>query len=382
MSSWQQYPTPNYPASPYAAPVRWYRTEGPAKALRVLMVLTIIALGLLAIAYAVDHSAYTSYDVGDGSLDTVQNADAFLGFASLLSGGLTIAVFVLTVIWQWRLAKNHQQLGRPGTSLGPGWAIGGWFIPLANFVLPFIQFRDLWRGADPEAQPNAWKQGRVSPVLWLWWGLFVGAYVIEMVTSFRLTFGTVEAAGDQAVGGPIAATVCRMVAGVFFSMVVGRLTERQERAIATTLATGAAAGMDRRACGVGRGVGRPANVAGRRCRLSRRGPGAPAPRPVRGVEARPHGPRRLPLLGRRPLDGARLDRGPHLLQPDELTPARCAEAASGPAGRAGLGEPTPRPVPPVPPPSGAAAPPRASCRGCHCAAIAGHHRRGRRRART
>ena len=125
-------------------------------------------------------------------------------------------MFVLTVIWQWRLAKNHQQLGRPGTSLGPGWAIGGWFIPLANFVLPFIQFRELWRGADPEAQPNAWKQGRVSPVLWLWWGLFVAAYVIEMVTSFRLTFGTVEAAGDQAVGGPIAATVCRMVAGVFF----------------------------------------------------------------------------------------------------------------------------------------------------------------------
>ena len=55
MSSRQQYPTPNYARVPGAAPVRWYRTEGPAKALRVLMVLTIIALGLLAIAYAVDH---------------------------------------------------------------------------------------------------------------------------------------------------------------------------------------------------------------------------------------------------------------------------------------------------------------------------------------
>lgn len=232
MSSWPNNRTPLQAR----APAGWHDIEGPAKALRVLVVLTIVSLGLLVIAYAVDHSASTSYDVGDGSLQTVRNAEAFLGFASVVSGGLTIAVFVLTIVWQWRLAKNHEQLGRLGTSLGPGWAIGGWFIPLANFVLPFIQFRELWLGSDPQASPQsyAWKQGRVGPVLWLWWAFFAAAYAIEFATSYQIALGTVTTR-DQSIGGPIAASLFRMVAGVFFIVVIQRLTERQGQAITGTL---------------------------------------------------------------------------------------------------------------------------------------------------
>lgn len=240
MSRWPNNPTP----VPARATAGWYHIEGPARALRVLVVLTIVALGLLVIAYVVDHSASTSYDVGDGSLQTVQNADAFLAFGSMLSGGLTIAVFVLTVVWQWRLAKNHEQLGRPGTSLGPGWAIGGWFIPLANFVLPFVLFRELWLGSAPQATPqsSAWKQGRVSPVLWLWWAFFAAAYAIEFVTSYQIVLGTAATNRDQPIGGPIAASLCRMVAGAFFIVVILRLTERQEQAIANALTARSSSG--------------------------------------------------------------------------------------------------------------------------------------------
>ena len=34
----------------------------------------------------------------------------------------------------------------------PGWAIGGWFIPLANFVIPFLVVLETWRRSDPDVR--------------------------------------------------------------------------------------------------------------------------------------------------------------------------------------------------------------------------------------
>ena len=83
-----------------------------------------------------------------------------VGLAFVVVAGLMIAVFVLTIVWQWRLAKNHQLLGRPDTAFGPGWAIGAWFIPLANFVIPILQLRDPLEGLP--ARPAAGVAGRGS----------------------------------------------------------------------------------------------------------------------------------------------------------------------------------------------------------------------------
>jgi hypothetical protein len=49
-----------------------------------------------------------------------------------------VVLAALFITWQYRHAKNARLLGQQG-GLGPGWAVGGWFIPLANFVLPAVQ---------------------------------------------------------------------------------------------------------------------------------------------------------------------------------------------------------------------------------------------------
>ena len=51
------------------------------------------------------------------------------------------------IIWQFRHAKNAEALGARG-GLGPGWAIGGWFIPIANFVLPALQMFQSSKASD------------------------------------------------------------------------------------------------------------------------------------------------------------------------------------------------------------------------------------------
>ena len=58
------------------------------------------------------------------------------------------------ILWAWRSAHNARALGRTGARLAPGWAIGAWFIPIANFVLVYILFSDLWRSSDPESEPR------------------------------------------------------------------------------------------------------------------------------------------------------------------------------------------------------------------------------------
>ncbi len=238
MSSW--YPgTSPYP-SPYAhSPAEpWQRPGGPARALRVLIICTACATALLIVALLAREAAGNDYREGASSFTAVEDADAFLALASLLVTGLTIAVFVLTIVWQWRLAKNHQMLGRPDTTFGPGWAIGAWFIPLANLVIPFLQFKDLWKGSASGLPRNSleWKRVPVASIVWLWWAVFAVSYLVEWTTTFQLVLSSDVFNDDPPVGGQIATNALRLVAAVLFWLVVKRLTERQDRAVAEAAA--------------------------------------------------------------------------------------------------------------------------------------------------
>ena len=89
------------------------------------------------------------------------------------------AIAITFIIWQFRHAKNAQVLGSYG-GLGPGWAIGGWFIPVANYVLPAVQLHQSSRSSDVAARRQG-RRGQGSGLVILWailWGLssltFVG----------------------------------------------------------------------------------------------------------------------------------------------------------------------------------------------------------------
>jgi Ca2+/Na+ antiporter len=142
-----------YPEA-YAEPVRRYSLRGVVVALT--LVLPVMALVELATAWHYLNRTPAFSISGDefGFMITVGSlATDPLSAAHLV---LFLLIFVLFVVWQYRHAKNAQRLGQR-YGLGPGWAIGGWFIPLANFVLPAMQifqaskpsFRDRWgpRGA-------------------------------------------------------------------------------------------------------------------------------------------------------------------------------------------------------------------------------------------
>ncbi|HYU57511.1 MAG TPA: DUF4328 domain-containing protein [Actinomycetota bacterium] len=86
------------------------------------------------------------------------------GLADLV--GLTL--IVLWLVWQHRSQSNLRALGMQDLRYTPGWAVGWWFIPVANIWMPYLTVRELWRASDPAAGPSDWKTRQARPVL-AWW---------------------------------------------------------------------------------------------------------------------------------------------------------------------------------------------------------------------
>lgn len=124
------------------------------KGLSVALTILLVVAALVAIFGAV--AFFNRADLLDRSLGLnppsfgeADDADSLVAGSMGLYMLTLLATGVVFVIWQYRHAKNAQALGVTG-GLGPGWAIGGWFIPLANYVLPGIQLFQSSRGSSRE----------------------------------------------------------------------------------------------------------------------------------------------------------------------------------------------------------------------------------------
>jgi hypothetical protein len=164
-------------------------TMPPMRSLKGLSVALLVLLLLVALvdivgAASLFNRAGLLDDLLDGnvpSLQEVSDADdavgATLGFHAL---GV-LAVAVVLIVWQWRHAKNAEVLGVRG-GLGPGWAIGGWFIPIANFILPGMQMFQSSKGSDVAARTSG-RPPKGAGIVIVWAIAFAVAALLFVVGS-------------------------------------------------------------------------------------------------------------------------------------------------------------------------------------------------------
>lgn len=170
-------PQPGYPygPNPYApgamgpAPA----TDAIAGAAKPALALIGLRAALPLITYVVPLYRMFPPEMARAGMDGVKS---LLGLAAL------IAYFV------W-FAKYYGwvRAARGGTKYSTGMAIGGWFIPFANFVLPYLALRDaVRRGANDEGG------GLVA----LWWASYLVLTMLTMTESVLIQthahFGSVE----------------------------------------------------------------------------------------------------------------------------------------------------------------------------------------------
>jgi hypothetical protein len=232
--------SPAAPAPP--PPAAWGQQpaqplNGLATALTVLLVLTMLAA--LAAAAALFNRASLLDDLFSTSFQEVEDADNSVAGTIVLFALLFIATGIVWLVWQFRHAKNARLLGQ-SDGLGPGWAIGGWFIPLGNLVLPQLQLRQAAKATDGGGSAG----GQAPPVVIVWWVLFVVASLVGGVNRNSSDADVIDDLNDIEqfqTNDQVAAVgmLLFIVAGVAAIVMVRRLTARQhgvlgERGLLTT----------------------------------------------------------------------------------------------------------------------------------------------------
>lgn len=227
------YGHPDYPAYQHS---ERRSLGGLVVALTVL--LAILALLCLLNAGAYFYRAGQFEDAAEGTFVPDEEANA-ADAAVFGTGGflqlLYIATGIVFIIWQFRHAKNAQILGATG-GLGPGWAIGGWFIPLANLVLPPLQLHHSSR----VSRTRIGSQRSLSALIVPWAITFYGGGVLSGVAlamwpEFLETTADFEAAADSDVVDGVSSMLWLLAAFLGIAM-VRSMSKRQDQAFDTWLA--------------------------------------------------------------------------------------------------------------------------------------------------
>jgi Domain of unknown function (DUF4328) len=185
------YAGPAHPGPPYAGPAytgppghgahaayvptpRFEPFGGLATAATVLLVVMAV-LALVGLGAHLNRVGLIEREFRDGgvALEELEDADDGVAVAAVVYGLGLLGTAAVFITWQHRHAVNADSLAGGAAALGPGWAIGGWFVPCANWLLPGMQLFGASRASDPglPVQPAAGR-GRGSPLVVLWAVMF------------------------------------------------------------------------------------------------------------------------------------------------------------------------------------------------------------------
>ncbi len=101
---------------------------------------------------------------------------------------------ILILLWTYRANANARGLGATGMQVTPGWAVGWYFVPLANLIKPFDAMREIWRAS---ANPPAWWRHPAPRLLgWWWFFLLLAIFTATVAPQLSIRARSLEALAD------------------------------------------------------------------------------------------------------------------------------------------------------------------------------------------
>jgi len=234
-----QWGAPPPPPPPPPAPPAAWTTPSPFRSLRGLataMTVLLVAAGVLA-AVAVPIALHERQVVHDATRsgaflvsgdvrDAIDATNGIAGFYFLVF----LAIAVLWMIWMWRAARNTTLFHRFTPRFAAGFAIGGWFIPLANWIIPGMHMYDIDRGSGLPLPPG--QRPRGSGLVVMWWVVFVVGWVGSAFGQLTVETGhRYDVSGfDTRNTGFVVGAAVSIVAAVLAILVVRSITRAQHDA--------------------------------------------------------------------------------------------------------------------------------------------------------
>ncbi|MFE7094436.1 DUF4328 domain-containing protein [Streptomyces erythrochromogenes] len=166
-------------------------------------------------------AADTHFD--DLELGLAPGLTVLAGLLQVLTVLPTVVVFI---IWFHRVRSNGGIFRPDAFTLGRGWAIGAWFVPVANLFLPCRIALQTWRASTQRGPDGSDRTASVA-LLTSWWVVWVLAATGDRV--FSRIYMAAETVDELLVAGKlgIAADLVMAVAGVLALLFVRRLTAMQ-----------------------------------------------------------------------------------------------------------------------------------------------------------
>lgn len=133
---------------------------------------------------------FLSNSSGDVELARLDLADTSLGYISIVFIVVLLTVYSINGRWIYLASSNAAHTVPSETRVRPGWAVGWYFVPIANFWMPFKAMREIWAasvgGGRLEVQVPSWFSA--------WWVAWV---ILTIADTFGSNLGTSAAASSE-----------------------------------------------------------------------------------------------------------------------------------------------------------------------------------------
>ena len=211
--------TPTYPAPFKSAHVR-------ARIVKILLIVGAGATGLSILAEALSLAFPLSEDqeLGENPAGAIMVLLVFL--LAVVELILYIATVIFFCVWLYRAYDNLRAFNTwSRLEYSPGWAVGSFFVPFVNLVIPYRAVREVWQksGLPDDALLSEPSPPATFPVWWCFWLLASFAGNISMRASFNENVAQSTSSVIAIVAGALS-----IVAALLAYLVVDAIDDRQE----------------------------------------------------------------------------------------------------------------------------------------------------------
>jgi hypothetical protein len=179
-------PSPPFSPPPPAPPLRLPRAlRAWARATQIALVACMIVLGVVVGLLLAQRGLLTRLrdDAAATRFSDVLESDDQVRVMNGIWAGLFVVTGIIWLVW-WAKAHRAASDGRGDLRYGRGWAIGGWFVPFANLVVPKRVADDLWTASREPRRPRDAGVARSRSVL-AWWATYIAAGVLSFTVTGR-----------------------------------------------------------------------------------------------------------------------------------------------------------------------------------------------------
>lgn len=188
---------PQWTLQPEPGPSMTYHDARAPDRLRGLGVWVKVAFGATIAASVAQLVADQSYiGMENGLIDGEPSSFAHIKSASHavhVTHSITLVVEIITAIvfiaWFYRAYCNLVRAGISDLRFGPGWAVGGWFIPIFNLIRQKQIANDIWKASAAAGTVGLARRREIalSGVLNWWWATWIASGVLVGIGGGRVS---------------------------------------------------------------------------------------------------------------------------------------------------------------------------------------------------